>query len=78
MFSLERARIQSEQRLALRTWLLEGHPPVAHMTADLDELEGCASTPSRHRRRNWPAPRKVNGIGLSRLRLARERRGVSR
>ena len=46
MVGIERGRTGSEQLLVLWTWLLKGYVPVAHMVADLDELEALASNDS--------------------------------
>jgi hypothetical protein len=39
MISVVSGRTGSEQLLVLWTWLLEGYVPVAHIVADLDELD---------------------------------------
>ena len=43
MIGMKTGRTGGEQLLVLWTWLLEGYVPVAHMVADLDELEAFAS-----------------------------------
>jgi hypothetical protein len=43
MNGTERRSIGGEQLLPLWTWLLRGHVPVAHIVADLDELEALES-----------------------------------
>jgi hypothetical protein len=42
MYSTTRASLATEQCRVLWTWLLEGEVPVAHIVADLDELEQVA------------------------------------
>jgi hypothetical protein len=44
MNGVERRSVCGEQLLPLWTWLLEGYLPVAHIVADLDELEALEST----------------------------------
>jgi hypothetical protein len=39
MTRVDREATGSEQLLVLWTWLLEGYVPVAHMVAEMDELE---------------------------------------
>ncbi len=46
MSGMERRPIGSEQLVPLWTWLLEGYLPVAHIVADLDELETSESNDS--------------------------------
>jgi hypothetical protein len=43
MKGMERGSVGSEQLLPLWTWLLEGYLPVAHIVAELDELEALES-----------------------------------
>jgi hypothetical protein len=59
MIGATRRHIGGEQLLPLWTWLLEGYLPVAHIVADLDELEAPASNesaelPSGHVRHAGP------------------------
>jgi hypothetical protein len=46
MIGMQRGRIGGEQLLVLWTWLLQGYVPVAHMVADLDELEAVPANGS--------------------------------
>jgi hypothetical protein len=73
MFFREGARIPREQRRALSTWLLEGHPPEAHMVADLDEPEAEVFAPSRQRRGRRLATRHwVRSLGRWRTQRTRQ------
>ena len=48
----ERRRLGDEQLVTLWTLLLEGYLPVAHIVADLDDLEALGTNPSEDARRN--------------------------
>jgi hypothetical protein len=72
LFFREGARIPREQRRALYTWLLEGHPPEAHMVADLDEPEAEVFGPSRQRHGRRLATRSwVRSLGRWRTQRTR-------
>jgi hypothetical protein len=46
MIGVVRGHTGGEQLLVLWTWLLKGYVPVAHMVADVDDLEALASNES--------------------------------
>lgn len=46
MIGVERGHTEDGQLLVLWTWLLEGYVPVAHIVAEVDELETLASSES--------------------------------
>jgi hypothetical protein len=48
----ERRRLGDEQLVTLWTLLLEGYVPVAHIVADLDDVEALSVNPSEDARRN--------------------------
>jgi hypothetical protein len=48
----EGMRIDREQRLVIWRWLLDGYPPVAHIVADLDQVENGAPIVPRPRTPN--------------------------
>jgi hypothetical protein len=62
MSGAQRGSVGGEQLLPLWTWLLEGYVPVAHIVADLDEVEALEP--------NEPAAER-DGASYGRPRLVR-------
>ena len=52
MTGSERRRLGDEQLVTLWTLLLEGYLPVAHIVADLDDVEALGTNGSEDARRN--------------------------